>query len=173
MRIAVPGIERLSGPIREVMDTLLAQLQAYRPQGAQVYSTRASQSIPASTSTALQWSASTVNQGELWLSSLPTRITIKRSGLYVVTGQAIWLGETNVGLRKVTITKNGGRQAAQEHLFAGIGANTYSRSQNVAAVLPLVAGDYLELVVWHDLGAPASILCGADRDSHFSAVLVG
>ena len=172
MLLAV-SLERISGAVREAIESIVTQIQNYKPDACLAYSTRGALTVQTGTDTRLSWTRTTYNAGPLWVDSAPTRLTIRRSGLYMVCGQTIWQAETNVGLRKVTIFKNGFRCAAHEHLFAGIGANTYTRAQQASAVLSLSAGDYLELVVWHDKGAPLTVMGYADCDSFLSAVQVG
>lgn len=117
--------------------------------------------LAASTFTAISWSG-VVNSrntgGTMWTAGNPTRLVIPASqgGLYEVSAIIVWANTgTSGSLRQVSMRKNGGT------LIRVAGALTHnaafftecSFSQHVE----LAAGDYLEIMGWHNDGSAQAI----------------
>jgi hypothetical protein len=98
-----------------------------------------------------------------------SRITIATDGIYVVTGNVLFdIGGT--GIRDIAIYKNG------TTTYRGAGTNNMSASfftdLSVASTMSLVAGDYIQLYVYHTQGTAINVR-GDANGVHFAATWLG
>lgn len=87
------------------------------------------------------------------LATSPTRITIARTGRYLLVGRLAWAGN-NTGERRLAITSNGTDIAAHRAPAAN------KSEQTVAVVRDCVAGNYIELTAYQTSGAALSTELG-------------
>ena len=97
-----------------------------------------------------------------------SRITIATAGIYLVTGDVTWLNAP--GGRELNVRKNGTTIVARAVQAADPGANT--SDQSLTTLVQLAAGDYVELVVRQNAGAPVTIAAASEYSPEFSAVWV-
>jgi hypothetical protein len=138
------GDVRISGSVRE---SLALGAGAYR-EGMQL--------IPNATYTAISFSGARFDTDRCWDAARPTRLTAHTGGVYVVSGTLVW-DYYGAGYRYVLIQINGGRYIATvsvTHFALG-------PYMNIAAVVWLNEGDYLELCVLQS--------CGEDLNIYYSA----
>jgi hypothetical protein len=98
-----------------------------------------------------------------------SRITIATAGIYLVTGDVTWLTNAT-GARELNVRKNGTAIVARAVQPADVGGNT--SDQSLTTLVQLAAGDYVELVVRQNAGAPVSIATASEFSPEFSAVWV-
>ena len=98
-----------------------------------------------------------------------SRITIATAGIYLVTGDVTWLTNAT-GARELNVRKNGTTIVARAVQPADVGGNT--SDQSLTTLVQLAAGDYVELVVRQNAGAPVSIAAASEFSPEFSAVWV-
>lgn len=133
-----------------------------------VVTNTAAQTIPTATSTVVTFDTESVDVGGLHSTSSNTgRLTCPAAGdgLYAVKGFVSWVGNATGG-RQIAIKKNGSTQYANVIVPGNV---TYGPSGGTSIDLPLVAGDYVELVVYQDSGGNLNI----SADQRFSMVKVG
>lgn len=98
--------------------------------------------------TILAQSGSTFNSGQ------PSRLTAQRTGHYMVGGCVSWGGSAS-GSRLTAIRVNGTTEVVISTIPS---SNLDALEQNVNTMLPLNAGDYIELVVFQDSGGGIPII---------------
>ncbi len=104
----------------------------------------ASQSIPNTTPTAIAWNANTWDTNTLHSTSVNnSRITAKTAGKYHVSLNCAW-GTNAVGIRNLTLYKNGSPLSAISSGNA-LAAASGGLVQTIAADVALAAADYLEV----------------------------
>lgn len=133
-----------------------------------VVTNTAVQTIPTATSTVVTFDTEVADVGGLHSTSVNTgRLTCPSGGdgLYAVKGFVSWVGNATGG-RQIAIKKNGSTQYANVIVPGNV---TYGPSGGTSIDLPLVAGDYVELVVYQDSGGNLNI----SADQRFSMVKVG
>ena len=106
-----------------------------------------SQAIADSVATPISFDSTYVNTSGMWVIGAPTRITIPSTGFYAVEAN-IAFDAVTLGVRRLQIWKNG---AATGFCAAQL-ANTAAVETAVNGYfgMPLVAGDYLELLVYQN-----------------------
>lgn len=129
------------------------------------YTSSATTSITNNTETAVSFDSEVFDVGALHdPSSNPSRFTVPTGGdgLYVVIGQARWTGN-GTGIRSARIYKNGTSLQAQND--AASGTTDFTRLE-VAALINLVAGDYVELKVLQTSGGALNLLGTTESDTY-------
>jgi hypothetical protein len=135
---------------------------------AKTYLSAATTAVANTTETAISWTAEAWDVGNLHdLVTDPTRFTIPTGGdgLYFVHAQAQFSADAD-GIRSVRIYVNGAK-VAQDDTAAG---TTDALSFQATALLALVAGDYVEIKVYHSAGASLD-LQGSSETETFCTVL--
>jgi len=100
-----------------------------------------------------------------------TRITIKTPGLYHIQTRLEWASgsgsvfQTSIYLNGSTLIGNAERSAQ-----GGVGENTV---QELNVIRRLVAGDYLEVKVWHNNGGSLNMQSIGERSPYFAASWLG
>lgn len=137
----------------------------------------ANQSINNATLTALTYDQETFDVGALHSTTVNTeRITIPTGGdgIWIVIATASWGGRNVTGGRTGSyIYKNGNTLRmgiAEETPDAAAGDGNLGTTYSCVAILPLVAGDYIEHYVRQDSGVALNALGATDDLCSFSAV---
>lgn len=112
--------------------------------GAVAYAT-AVQSLPWNAPTAISFAATELDTSGFWTATVPTRLTITTTGLYVVIGQVGFA--PFLGARVAQVRVNGVVRASQEigELDGDTLANLSVMPVQCSRLLSLTAGDYVEL----------------------------
>jgi hypothetical protein len=99
-----------------------------------------------------------------------SRVTIKKPGLYLITGFLTF--KPGAGYREVDIQKNG---VVSGSTLVASGANTNNDYISCAVVTeaPLVAGDYVELTGYQTTGGNLDSFVGAQNKPHLTVRRVG
>jgi hypothetical protein len=114
----------------------------------------ANQSIGASTWTAVSWDTSDKLRTATWLlGTNPTRLTFTQAGAYLVRASVEW-GSSATGVRSIGLRLNGGPGQLVPCRTPAAGQPI---SVGTAATIDVVAGDYLEVMVWQDSGGALNI----------------
>jgi hypothetical protein len=120
--------------------------------GARAYCSTAL-TVPSATLTALAFDVEVWDTDGIWNASAPTRFTAARGGFYDAGGGFDMLAAQNTVASRllVYVRRNGSdyMAASDNHTIAGKGA-TVSVS---AGMIWLSAGDYIEILAYHDQGA--------------------
>jgi hypothetical protein len=100
----------------------------------------------------------------------PTRLTCRQLGRYQITGHLEWANNAT-GARRAWIRLNGTAKIA-------VGAATDPTSDplgptTVTTIWDLVVGDFVELVVWHNIGAALNVTVGGSYSPEFMMHRVG
>lgn len=101
----------------------------------------------------------------------PTRLTAPRDGIYIVTANISWAGTNAAGARELAIRRNGTAIILRDVVQPVAGGNT--SEQAVSTVTSLASGDYVEVVLRQNSGAPLQILSGAEFTPEFALAYVG
>lgn len=131
---------------------------------AKTYLSAATTAVANTTETSISWTAEAFDVGNLHdLSSNPSRFTIPTGGdgLYLVLAQAQFASDAD-GIRSVRIFVNGSL-VAQNDMAAG---TTDALSFQAHALLSLVAGDYVEVKVWHSAGASLDLNGSTETETY-------
>lgn len=124
------------------------------------------QSIPDATPTNIAFDTEIYDTDAMFNPAFPTILSINRPGKYDLQASLTW--EPGGGTdRLIVIMKNGLATIAIGDITP-IAASFTSQEVNGAGI-PLVAGDFLEVLVFHDAGAPLNVLTGADVTPIFYA----
>lgn len=135
---------------------------------AKTYLTAATTSVPNTTETPIEWTAEAFDVGNIHdLVTDPELFTVPTGGdgLYLVNAQAQFAGDAD-GIRSVRIYSNGAL-VAQNDIAAG---TTDALSFQATALLSLVAGDDIEIRVWHSAGG-ALDLNGSTETETFCTII--
>lgn len=147
---------------QEMLQGWLSKLGA----GAEVDMADAAQTIPTSTSTAVQWSRATMDTHGFWTPTAPTLLTVPRGldGVYIASGAIRWDGNI-VGSRTQSIAVT----IASGVMAQSIKATTWdavSVSDRwfpfVTRRLYLAAGDSVRATVFQDSGGDLDLVDSAD-----------
>jgi len=122
--------------------------------GARLYG-NANQSIPNNNVTTLSFSTVTFDQGAFWNIANPDRLTISIPGVYWIGGAVEFAANAN-GVRAIGI-RLGGATIIAWSLIDNPGAAPQP-SMGISTLYPLVAGNYLEIIVYQNSGAPLNSL---------------
>src|SRR3990167_8060702 len=127
----------------------------------------AAQSIPdGGAPTTIIWTVVTYDNGGMFSSAAPTRITAQVSGYYVIGANLSFTGGGAGSYRQMTITVNGttyGHDYLSPASYVTPGATI---------VRYLTAGDYVEVRFVHDFGSAQNITVGTDYTPNFWVVKV-
>jgi hypothetical protein len=137
-----------------------------------LYLTAATTSVADNTPTTVSWTAEDYDIGPLHdLTTNPDRITIppNGAGLYLVIGQVVWATSGSTKHRPLTLRKNGADYARSD---GGSDDDGDALASQIVAVIPLVAGDYLQLVVEQDTGAALNLVGGSPTQTALTAVRI-
>lgn len=141
-------------PADSAADQLLVTAYFPAPLGICAVSRGTDQSINSGgATTSVQFSAADIEVGAAsWDETANTRITLAAAGIVNITGQASWDTAAG-GYRIVGITKNGSGHYAEQVIPGG----TYV-TECGSDKLAVVSGDYLEMAVFQNSGAPLNLL---------------
>jgi len=122
-------------------------------QGARARRTT-DQTITTGTPTVIAFDTQDYDTDGIWEGvTNPSRLTCQTTGVYLITGGGYWAGATGGGQRSVYIYLNGATQVAGMILTPS--AN--GQGLNATALLSLTAGDYVQLLVYHDRGSNLAV----------------
>lgn len=108
-------------------------------------------SIPHNVNTAISFDTEDIDTDTMHDNAVnPTRLTVRTPGLYLVSA-AMGFTATAVGQRVINLGFNGVLEAAENDGQPGTGAHS---SLQTGTIKRLAAGDYIELVVFQNSGAP-------------------
>jgi len=129
------------------------------PPRCRLYRT-AAQSIPNVTGTAVSWTAAHENvagaaPAAIWSAGTPTRLTAPIAGRYLFTATVAWGASAAGAMRHINLGAPGFQFAA-----TGIPpiAGGYSPQMNVAGVVGMTAGSYVELNGYQDSGGALNLI---------------
>lgn len=135
-----------------------------------LYLSAATTSIADNLATAVSWDSEDYDVGALHsVSSNTDRVTIPSSGdgLYLVIGQVKWATSASAKKRGASLFKNGAIQAAHDGSADDDGDGM---TQQVAALLNLVATDYVQMKVEQDTGAALNLLGGSVDETALTVI---
>lgn len=125
------------------------------------------QSIPHNSITAVTWDIDTFDTDGLHdVATNNTRLTAKVNGKYMVFANLSWSTSAATN-RIVYLQKNGVTTDVSTFIYTGTSPNITS---NLATLIGLAAGDYLEVKTLQDTGAPIDVI---PAGSSFGMVYVG
>lgn len=122
-------------------------------RGARAYRST-SQSIATATATSVSFSTTRYDQANFWSAGNPTRLTVPETGTYMIFGHVIY-DVNSTGYRLTRLRLNGTTYLAGDSKPAVSGDVTVA---SVATMYRLTASDYVELVVFHSVGASLNLL---------------
>jgi len=125
------------------------------------------QTILATTGTKVQLNSESFDTNNDFDSTTNYRFTASVAGYYQVNGSINYTTAEDQKIYEITINKNGSPIAKSQF----IGSGTVSVVPNVADVVYLGVGDYLELYTYHNSSSSKDIASSTTR-TFFSAVLV-
>lgn len=108
-------------------------------------------SIVTATPTALDFDTKIFDTDIMYDTNRVTRININTAGRYLVGGEVRW-DSNSAGYRLAYIRKNGSVVIVADQIQAVTEASTVT-IQNLSTLYNFVRGDYIELVVQHNMGA--------------------
>lgn len=113
--------------------------------------------------------------GTMWSSGTPTRLTAPRAGVYMLTGNVIFAGSTGGVYRLVGIRhSDAGVILAQNGLMSNGFTNGGSPRLSTSTFAYFEAGEYAELVAYHDHGVAINIGgLSATEPMRFSMTRIG
>jgi hypothetical protein len=117
-------------------------------RGAQV-SRGASQSIPNASYTAASFPSETFDTAAFWAAGNPSRITIPRTGYYLIGGKIGWDANSN-GVREVKLYRNGVDDDKKSVSQAAL--NGIATRMDLCFLVDATAGEYFELFLWQNSG---------------------
>jgi len=122
-------------------------------QGARARRT-SDQTITTATPTVIAFDTQDYDTDGIWEGvTNPSRLTCQTTGVYLITGGGYWAGATGGAQRSFYIYLNGATQVAGMVLTPS--AN--GQGLNATALLSLTAGDYVQLLVYHDRGSNLAV----------------
>ena len=124
----------------------------------------ATNDVPNSTTTVISFGAAVEDTAGAWSASLPSRLTAPRTGTYVVAAK-LMLSFNAAGDRRAEIRLNASYKVAEITVPAP-GGNSFMGSP--AGLIPLEAGDYIELWAWQNSGGTRTV-----QDSALSFAWLG
>lgn len=114
------------------------------------------QAIANSAFTAVSWSSAVEDTATGWvLAPNPTRYTAARSGIYLVSAVVAWASDAT-GIREMDFRLNGSAASFFDGQRAGSFASI-TFIQSAARTVRIVAGDYIEVVVWQSSGGSLNL----------------
>jgi hypothetical protein len=121
--------------------------------GARVART-SNQSIPQNSWTALSFATERYDTDNLFSATFPTRLTAQTPGKYLITAHIAFAAAQ--ARKEVKLRVNGGIDIAQ-HTRQSNGV-AQPAHVSLATVYALSAGQYVELLAWHEHGAALNVL---------------
>lgn len=145
----------------------LLDLRGLNGASVKLFRTSATQAITNNTNTAVSFQSTAWNVGTIWAIGSPTRVTIPTSGWYSVVVNAKW-ANNGTGRRSAGYRINGGATywALQQTAANGVDTTTG------IGYAELVAGDYLEIIVFQNSGGSLNLTGGSEADSSASVSLL-
>lgn len=145
--------------IQDTLDILADQLRTsgghVRASGAYVYRGATAQTISNITTTALTFDTEVRDdEGYVNLGANNDRFVIPVTGWYALSGNVTWDSSTAGTIRILALSVNGSNTGLPITRSVGIASNL---QQNVSGLLYLTAGDYVQLVVYHDSGSSRTL----------------
>jgi hypothetical protein len=101
-----------------------------------------------------------------WSAGTPSRITINKTGFYMVNLQMVWAAGVTTGLRRADLYINGtgGTAYVMMGRESGFTPTTF-RNINGTRLLSLSSGDYLEVQVYANTGGSSTTLYGKNMST--------
>jgi hypothetical protein len=129
-------------------------------------------SIPTGVATVIDFSGGTAlyNNGTTWDPLAPTRFTAPVTGKYYVAVSVQWTAAPGGGQRELRISKNGSTTGLPRRSNTTI-ITSVSQAQNLATILQLTAGDYIEFVAFQNSGSNITIPANATSSIVANTVL--
>jgi hypothetical protein len=161
--------ERALGSAGQLVSSDGQDFQWITPDGARVYH-NASQSIADSAFTILNFNSERYDRGGLHDTvTNNSRLTAQRTGIYIITGHALFDGNAN-GFRFMDIMLNGVLPLGQSCVPAGL----FDYGQlSVSTVYLLGSGDYVELRVAQSSGGNLDVLVQGNTSPEFAMQWLG
>lgn len=143
---------------------------ANRPVGRMARTS--AQAIAHGTWTAISFQSELTDTGSMVnIASTPTRWTCDTPGTHVFVGSVDWAGDSSTSGRTARLVHKNSAGAVQAYYAAGRNPDSFSRAaHDVAQIITLAAGDYVELEVLQTSGASRNT---GTIDSTYHAVLSG
>jgi len=130
-------------------------------------------SLTSGANTLLSWDTPLTDTNGLYSNASPTRITIKRPGMYIITGTAEFAANaTDNTLRQVGIRLNGGNFISLQRSNSMISDAEQSRVQTFT-IHPLLVGDYVDMFARQDSGGALNVTNAASYSPRFSVAMIG
>jgi len=126
------------------------------------------QSIASGSSTAISFSAARFDPLGMFAAALPTRLTCRVSGVYLLVGQ-VSFNQNATGRRVAILRKNGSLQIAGQTVGGYSDAPSHACATTLAA---LDEGDYLELLAYQNSGGNLAVKALGDYSPELSAVRI-
>jgi hypothetical protein len=101
----------------------------------------------------------------------PTRLTAPRTGIYVVSANVSWSGDSATGQREIAVVRNGSAIILRDVVNASTGGST--TEQAASTVTSLESGDYVEVKVRQNSGGGVEILSAAEFSPEFALAYIG
>jgi hypothetical protein len=125
-----------------------------------------SQSIPNNTSTALTFDTEDYDNDTIHSTiSNTSRLTCRTAGKYYVVGAILWAANA-VNQRTLQIRSNGSTIRGQTDDIPNASS---THAQQVAGIVDMIVGDYVELVAYQNSGSPVSSTPGSNYAPFFAA----
>jgi len=139
------------------------------PSGAMVYLTPAStQNIPNALETTVSWDLTYYNDDAFWDAGDPTRLTVPAGVTRVRLSAGIRWVQNLAGVRNVVIRSNpsGVYDANSNWAADNRPSDLTADCTLITGIIPVVAGDYFEVAVYQDSGAPLGLLTTPTAAAH-------
>lgn len=141
-------------------------------QAARLGRTTASQSIPHATSTVVTWDTEQIDTGGMAdLAAQPTRITVQKPGLHLITWHVSFDTEPT-GRRSVTVLRDGFASGGQWAIQNAVSGSDHYQTGSLTTIDD-PAGTYYELQVYQDSGAPLNVKGTSSVHAHFAMIAFG
>lgn len=126
------------------------------------------QTLTTGTATPVSFSTAAVNPNGLWASGSPTKLTVDKPGLYLISGGVRWAAGST-GLRTLQVQVNGTSglfplQVSQAAPASGTGL------QQITGLVRLTTSDYIELVATHSEGGNLAISADTTAGNPFFSI---
>jgi len=115
--------------------------------------------------TAIAWDTVDQNEPGMWAAGSPARIVCQVDGLYLVAFNAVFAANGS-GIRIFGARLNGTNYLAETEVMSPSAGNT--GVGNVAALVPLQAGDYIEGMVYQSSGGSLNV--GGSAETNIGVV---
>ena len=130
--------------------------------------TSANVGVNNTTWTAIPFASADWDTDALWSSAAPTRLTARRDGKYLITGNATFASSAS-GRRLMAIWKN---TLTQYGRIEASPSSTGDFSGTTSAVLDLKAGDYVEFIVYQSSGGALNVTTNGDYSGKMEMTLL-